>query len=87
MQPTLCTRCRKNVAVIFITRIEGSETKNEGLCLRCARELGIQPVNDMMKKMGISEEDLESISNEMISAFGGAEAMEHLAEMDSERSE
>ena len=87
MQPTLCTRCRKNVAVIFITRIEGSETKNEGLCLRCARELGIQPVNDMMKKMGISDEDLESISNEMISAFGGAEAMEHLAGMEQERDE
>ena len=58
MQPTLCTRCRKNVAVIFITKIEGSETKNEGLCLKCARELGIKPVDDMMKKMDeeLSEE-------------------------------
>ena len=81
MQPTLCTRCRKNVAVIFITKIEGGETKNEGLCLKCARELGIQPVNDMMKKMGISDEDLESISNEMISAFGGAEGMEALSNL------
>ena len=85
MQPTLCTRCHKNVAVIFITRIEGGETKNDGLCLRCARELGIQPVNDMMKKMGISDEDLESISSEMMSAFGGAEALEHLADMDNDR--
>ena len=85
MQPTLCTRCHKNVAVIFITRIEGGETKNDGLCLRCARELGIQPVNDMMKKMGISDEDLESISSEMMSAFGGAEALEHLTEMDNDR--
>ena len=82
MQPTLCTRCRKNVAVIYITKIEGGETKNEGLCLKCARELGIQPVNEMMKKMGISDEDLESISNEMMSAFGGAEGMEALANMD-----
>jgi len=81
MQPTLCTRCRKNVAVIFITKIEGGETKNEGLCLKCARELGIQPVNDMMKKMGISDEDLESISNEMMSAFGGAEGMEALSSL------
>ena len=73
MHPTLCTRCKKNVAVVFITKIEGGETKNEGLCLKCARELGIKPVDDMMKKMGISDEDLESISTEMMSAFGGAE--------------
>ena len=69
----MCTRCNKNVAVVFITKIEGGETKNEGLCLKCARELGIKPVDDMMKKMGISDEDLESISTEMMSAFGGAE--------------
>ncbi len=78
MQPTLCSRCHKNVAVVFITKIEGGETKNEGLCLKCARELGIKPVDDMMKKMGISEEDLESISNEMMSAFGGAEGADGL---------
>ena len=41
MQPTLCSRCHKNVAVIFIQKIEGGETKSEGLCLKCARELGI----------------------------------------------
>ena len=87
MQPTLCTRCRKNVAVIFITKIEGGETKNEGLCLKCARELGIQPVNDMMKKMGISDDDLESISNEMMSAFGGAEGIEAMSSMMAERDE
>ena len=79
MRPTLCTRCRKNVAVIFITKIENGETKNEGLCLKCARELGIKPVDDMMKKMGISDEDLESISTEMMSAFGGAEEPEGMA--------
>ena len=79
MRPTLCTRCKKNVAVIFITKIEGSETRNEGLCLKCARELGIKPVDDMMKKMGISDEDLESISTEMMSAFGGAEEPDGLA--------
>ena len=78
MQPTLCTRCHKNVAVIFVTKIENGETKNEGLCLKCARELGIKPVDDMMKKMGISDDDLESISNEMLSAFGGAEGAEGL---------
>ena len=78
MQPTLCSRCHKNVAVIFVTRIEGGETKNEGLCLKCAKELGIKPVEDMMQKMGISDEDLEGLTNEMMSAFGGAEGMEGL---------
>ena len=84
MRPTMCTRCHKNVAVIFITKIEGSETRNEGLCLKCARELGIKPVDDMMKKMGISDEDLESISSEMMSAFGGAEGEEGFAHPASE---
>ena len=78
MQPTLCSRCHKNVAVIFISKLEGGETKNEGLCLKCARELGIKPIDDMMKKMGISDEDLDNITNEMMSAFGGAEGMEGL---------
>ena len=78
MQPTLCSRCHKNVAVIFVTRIDGSVTKNEGLCLKCAKELGIKPVQDMMQKMGITDDDLEGITNEMMSAFGGAEGMEGL---------
>ena len=78
MQPTMCSRCHKNVAVIFITKLEGGETKNEGLCLKCARELGIKPIDDMMKKMGISDEDLDNLTNEMMSAFGGAEGMEGL---------
>ena len=46
MQPTLCSRCKKNVAVIFITRIENGESHNEGLCLRCARELRLVQVAD-----------------------------------------
>ena len=78
MQPTLCSRCHKNVAVIFISKLEGGETKNEGLCLKCARELGIKPIDDMMKKMGISDDDLDNLTNEMMSAFGGAEGMEGL---------
>ena len=78
MQPTLCSRCHKNVAVIFIQKMEGGTTKSEGLCLKCARELGIKPIDDMMKKMGISDEDLDNLTNEMMSAFGGAEGMEGL---------
>ena len=76
MQPTMCSRCGKNVAVIFITKLEGGASKNEGLCLKCAREMGIKPIDDMMKKMGISDEDLDTLTSEMMSAFGGAEGME-----------
>ncbi|MCI9156340.1 MAG: ATP-dependent Clp protease ATP-binding subunit [Lawsonibacter sp.] len=76
MQPTMCSRCGKNVAVIFITKLEGGTSKNEGLCLKCAREMGIKPIDDMMKKMGISDEDLDSLTTEMMSAFGGAEGIE-----------
>ena len=78
MQPTLCSRCHKNVAVIFIQKMEGGTTKSEGLCLKCAKEMGIKPVEDMMQKMGISDEDREGLTNEMMSAFGGAEGMEGL---------
>ena len=53
MQVKMCSRCGKNVAVVFITKMEGNETKNEGLCLKCARELHIKPVDEMMEKMGV----------------------------------
>jgi len=49
----MCTRCKKRIAVVFMTRMEGGETVNEGLCLQCAKELGIKPVNDLVEKMGI----------------------------------
>ena len=78
MQPTMCSRCGKNVAVIFITKMENGTTKNEGLCLKCAREMGIKPIDDMMKKMGINDEDLDNLTTEMMSAFGGAEGLEGL---------
>ena len=78
MQPALCSRCKKNAAVIFITKLENGTTQNEGLCLKCAKDLGIKPIDDMMKKMGITDEDLESLTSEMMNAFGGAEGMESL---------
>ena len=78
MQPTLCTRCKKRVAVVFISKIEKGEAVNEGLCLRCAKELGLPQVNEMMRRMGITDEDLDMINDEMMSAFGGAESMEGL---------
>ena len=71
MRPTLCSRCNKNVAVIFITKIENGKTTNEGLCLKCAKDLGIKQVDDMVKQMGISDEDLENLSGEMMSMLGG----------------
>ncbi len=71
MRPTLCSRCNKNVAVIFITKIENGKSTNEGLCLKCAKELGIKQVDDLVRQMGISDEDLENISGEMMSMLGG----------------
>ena len=84
MQPTMCSRCHKHVAVVFITKLEGGQSKNEGLCLKCAKELGIKPIDDMMQKMGITDEDLENLTSEMMSAFGGAEGMEGLMPQDRE---
>ena len=70
MKPTLCSKCKKNVAVIFITKIENGNTNNEGLCLKCAKELGIKQVDDIVKQMGISDEDLENMTSEMTSMMG-----------------
>ena len=78
MQPTLCARCQKNVAVIFITKIENNQSVNEGLCLKCARELHIKPVDDIIKKMGLSEDELEGMQSDMLSALGGEEGLESL---------
>ena len=72
MKPTLCSRCNKNVAVIFITKIENGTSTNEGLCLKCAKDLGIKQVDDMVRQMGISDEDLENLSGEMLSMLGGS---------------
>ena len=78
MQPTLCARCQKNVAVIFITKIENNQSHNEGLCLRCARELRIKPVDDIIAKMGLTDEDLENLSGEMTNVLGDGESLEGL---------
>ena len=78
MQPTLCSRCKKNVAVVYISRMENGQTVNEGLCLKCARELGLPQVDDMMKRMGISDEELDTLNNEMLQAFNGVENIEDL---------
>ena len=84
MQPTLCSRCKKNVAVIFITRLEGGQTKNEGLCLKCARELHIKPVDDVINKMGLSDEELDGLTSEMMEALGNAEGLMDIENSDSD---
>ena len=78
MQPTMCTRCKKRIAVVFISKMEKGESVNEGLCLKCAKEIGLPQVGEMMRRMGITDEDLDMINDEMMSAFGGAESMEGL---------
>ena len=57
----MCARCKKRPATVYIMKLENGVQKQEGLCLQCAKELGIKPVNDFMKKMGISEEELENM--------------------------
>ena len=84
MQPTLCSRCKKRVAVVYISKIENGKTVNEGLCLKCAKDLGLPQVNDMMRRMGITDDDLDAISDEMMQAFGGAESMEGLIPQEDE---
>ena len=70
MQPKLCTKCKKNMAVIFITKIENGVSMNEGYCLKCARSLGIPQIDAAVKQMGFSDEDLDTLSDEMSNVFG-----------------
>ena len=76
MPPKMCTKCKKNIAVVFITKVENGVTMNEGYCLRCARSLGIPQIDAAVKQMGISEEDLDTLSDEMSSMFGQLESEE-----------
>ncbi|MDP4109877.1 MAG: ATP-dependent Clp protease ATP-binding subunit, partial [Bacillota bacterium] len=71
MHMPICSRCKKNIAVIFLTKLEDGKAVNEGICLKCAKELGLKPVDDIMQKLGISDDDLDMVSNEMLEAAGG----------------
>ena len=82
MKPTLCSRCKKNLAVIFITKMENGQTTNEGLCLKCAKELGIKPVDDMISRMGLSDDDLENLNGEMGDMMNGLEGLLNPGEKD-----
>ena len=70
MQPKMCTKCKKNIAVVFITKMENGVTLNEGYCLKCARGLGIPQIDQAVKQMGISEDDLDLLTDEMSNMFG-----------------
>lgn len=61
----LCSRCKKNPAVFYITKMENGKTTSEGLCLSCARELNIPPLNQMLSNMNISDDDIDSINSQM----------------------
>ncbi len=88
MQPTLCSRCKKNLAVIFITKMEGENSVSEGICLKCARELGIKPVDDFMTKLGISDEELDAMTTEMMGMLNeGSDNLPSLADDDSDDSD
>ncbi|MCL2031498.1 MAG: ATP-dependent Clp protease ATP-binding subunit, partial [Oscillospiraceae bacterium] len=82
MQPTLCNRCKINVAVVFLTKLENGVTSSEGLCLPCAREMGIQPMNDLIKRMGITDEDLDALTREMTEALSNPQELMNLASID-----
>lgn len=62
----LCSRCKKRLAVVFMSRMDGDNPTSEGLCIKCAKEMGIKPVTDMLDKMGISDEELDVMDEQMI---------------------
>ena len=75
----LCSRCKKNPAVLYITKMEGNKTSSEGLCLSCAKELGIAPLNNMIQQFGVADDDLDSLNTQMsefIENLGGIQNME-----------
>ena len=76
MKNFMCTRCHKRPAVIFMSRMENGQMVNEGLCLQCAKELGIPQVKDLIDRMGISDEDIESMSNQIMDMMGDEDGFE-----------
>ncbi len=69
----LCAKCKSRPAVVFVTRMDGNESRNEGYCLRCAKEMNIGPVNQMLEKFGISDEDMEQMESQMSDMLAMAE--------------
>ena len=84
MQPKMCTKCKKNIAVVFITKIENGVTMNEGYCLKCARSLGIPQIDTAVQQMGFSDEDLDNLTEEMSGMFGQIDGDEAEDDLDSQ---
>ena len=70
----MCSRCKKRPAVLFVSTMTGSERKNEGLCLQCAKELGLPQVSDYLKQMGISEDELENACDSFFGEDGAVDS-------------
>ncbi len=85
----LCVKCKKRMAVVFVARMENGTTKNEGYCLKCAKELGLAPVDEMLSKMGITADEFDNMSSELAEMMGeegdfsegGAQSMSLLGKM------
>ena len=67
----MCSNCKKRPAVVFITSVQGNEKKNEGLCLTCARERKIPQVAEYMDRLGISDEEIDQLSDQMMGMLDG----------------
>lgn len=70
----LCSKCNKNIAVVFVTKLEGDKQTNEGLCLSCAKKLGIAPIEQFVGQMGITDEDIDAMNQEVSSLLENAES-------------
>ena len=77
MQPKLCAKCKKNIAVVFITKVENGVNLNEGYCIKCARGLGIPQIDAAVKQMGFSDDELDTLSDEMSSMFAQMDQGDH----------
>ena len=83
MQTTLCSQCQKNVAVLFISKFENGKMVNRGLCLSCAKKLGLPQVDEIMKRMGINDDDdLEALSSELLASLNGGEELPDFSQQD-----
>ena len=82
-----CSRCKKRPAVVFISTMNGTEKHDEGLCLVCAKELGVPQVSEYLEKMGISDEDFEQDFEQAYDSFFGAEGLPDASEENSDKDE
>ncbi len=74
----MCTNCGKNPAVVFLTKVENGVTKNEGLCMTCAKKLGISSINNIMDKMGMTEEEFDEMNRGMMESMGNIESIDDI---------